>query len=90
MMQIYTQKHHKSSADTRRKHALTAVLRIMAPIDIVLGNIETAEREANVVTGAVHVVTGVSVRDIQDHGLGDGEFSVVREIGGVLDSSSWF
>ncbi|GAB4520265.1 MAG: hypothetical protein Tsb0019_21160 [Roseibium sp.] len=56
----------------------------MAPVDIVLGNIKAAEREANVVTGAVRATTGVSLRDIQDHGLAGGENSEVRKAGRAI------
>lgn len=57
---------------------------VMAPIEIVKGNLEGAKRESSVLNKTIRATTGISVRDIKKHGLGGGKNSEVRKAGRAI------
>ncbi|GAB4520260.1 MAG: hypothetical protein Tsb0019_21150 [Roseibium sp.] len=67
------------------------IVRVLkVPVDIIEGNIDGAQREANPVTAVIRGTTGVSLRDIETYGLAGGPNSEVRRLGrGIADIFGW-
>lgn len=61
-----------------------AIVAALAPVSIISNSLEAAKQESGVFNQALRASSGVSIKDIKEHGAGGGENSEVRKAGRAI------